>query len=395
MFDMFVGQPYGSPSSSYLDTDIIVDNPHGRQQISPCRHEKTRYGNGEYDMVRLIMGVPGTWNAQYSWDKGMCSSPPLASLLTLPAFGAWDLYQAQTRAWRELQPQMKNAAGFSGSNFLYEMKELKGAPAQILRLGHGVLAAAKNIFRHESHRTLAELQLVNSYAYQPLVRDVASMSVILGESSRAMERFNSKASTWNTMHYTESLPVITVETAGATFVNYQATRGSFNASVRCKYDEIRQSAAGTFLEYHGLTLTPRQIWEMIPFSFLVDQVLTVGKSLELLSRTPVPNAKYGTFLCSTKLEAARVACIKQNYYVRYFNGGSDSLGLNCGPHHPISWVSKTVYDRFISLPPALMGVPVPQFKKPSFTAILNDLALLRTGAGWKSNAKTHFNGPKD
>lgn len=383
IFAMFGDAAKATLSTTIVDTSTIVDNPHGRKQISPCRHYKTEYGNGEFDRIVLNSGIAGNANAHYSWDKQIQQTPPSVSGLDLPAFGAWDLYQAQSRAWRELQPVLRNNAGFSGSNFLFEMKELRGAPAQILRIGRGILSAAKHMTRRQSSLTLAEGTLAYNYGFAPLVSDISAFSVICGDFTEAVRKHNRNATTWKTHHYSEKIPTVQTKSGTGTYVYYQGTSGRFNASVRVKSQEINPRNTDAAREFYGLTLTPAQVWNMIPFSFLIDQFLTVGKSLEQLSRTPIPGTQHGAFLCSIELEAAKVMCLTQNYYLRYFNGGCGNQGLDCEDDHPIAYVKKRSYDRFIDLPPNLGGVPVPQFKMPSFTSILNDVALLRTGVGWK------------
>lgn len=381
-------------SPTWVDVDSIVDNPHGLGQISPCRHTKTKYGNGMYNTIQLMNGVAGDKLATYQWAIGMRANPINAGGLTLLQNNAYDVYQRSCRAWRDMEPQYKNLTGFSGSNFIHELRELKPAPQQILRLSRKLRDAAAKIFRHDNHKTLAELQLANAYAFQPLVRDVSVLSLTLGEAGRALKRFNDQGKQWNTFHYSEQIPVEDLFVDGGTYCQFQKKRGLYCASVRNKWEETSQDAVGNFMQFYGLTLSPQQIWEMIPFSFLVDQVYTVGKTLERLSRTPVSKVQRGMFVESLKLETINLLCMKQQYNLRYFSGGCDPQGIDPGKHHPIAFSKKSSYDRYISLPPALGGVPVPQLKLPTIANLVNDVALLRANIGWRPSRRG-FNGLTD
>lgn len=376
------------------DTSVIIDVPHGRGSSNPCTHVKLTYGNGEYNAITTY-DTPGVLSSTYTWEKNRRLAPPNASGVILLANTQLSDALRTQRAWRDLQPQFKNRTGFSGINSLIELRELKSAPKQILRLSRGIVAAARNVFRHESHKTLAELHLANAYAFQPLVKDASALSVTLQQSAGALARFNKQGETWNTFHYKEDLPMEKLQSSWASGVrDYTERRGVYRASVPCRWKETSTDAIGTFLVYHGLTLSPAQIWEALPFSFLVDQVLTVGKTLERLSRTPVSHQDVGQFTESIKRTSVTVRCVLKGTSLRYFSGGCDPQSVDVGPHHPISFAMRDEYLRYPSLPPALGGVPLPQIKLPGLSNLVNDLALLRTGVGWRNDPRTLFNGPK-
>lgn len=278
---------------------------------------------------------------------------------------------------------------------ILEAREFQRLPQQILSTVRNLGKIARNVFHHESHKTLAELQLVYDYAYKPTINDVAALSVISGECARTLARFNKQGAQQNTRHYREELPTeFLFANVGATQRIYQEKRAVYVASLRCTYQQAAEDALGNLLTYHGLTLSPAQIWEAVPFSFLIDQVFLVGKALERLSRTAVTKVEYGVFMESMKVETVAVHTWLKVPSLRYFTGGCDSHGVNVDGNYPVAFTQKTTYDRYTSLPPALGGVALPQFKMPSFHNLVDDLALLRSGVGWKSDPRVLFNGPK-
>lgn len=387
----------GVASKAVYKTDVkefssIIDIEHGKGSINYCSHQKLKIGNGEFDHVTA------DGNTQYSnWGFYKCRriAPPASSSLVTLVNHPIANYGRQVRAWRDLQPTYENTSGFSGVNTLLEAREFKRMPGQILRLSRSLVEAARNVLRKDSSKTLAELALTYEYGFRPTVQDAVALSLTAGQAGAHLKRFNTQGDQWNTRHYKEEMPEETLSSPWGEYIDYQRKSGIYVASLRCNYHQVADNAFATFLTYHGLTLSPAQIWEAIPFSFLIDQVFTVGKTLERLSRTAVTKINYGAFLESYKMTTTNVRCMRKASTLRYFNGGCSSVGVDVGDDHPLSYAQLESYTRYISSPPALSGVPLPQFKSPSIRNLVDDLALLRSGVGWRADNRTLFNGPKD
>lgn len=394
-FGMFPAVGFTEPTSSISSveayrTESIQDEPHGKGRNNTCIHEITERGNARYDYARLSASGM-TWQLYRNVHTLIPLSTPLAFL----SVSEYDKYQMLVRAWRDIQPTFKPGGGVSGFNMLLEAKDIKRLPRQILKCARSLRHTASRMYSHEAQKTLSELVLMNDYAIQPLARDLAVLSTMAGSVGQRLAAFNRQGAQLNTRHYNESRPSIRTTTVVGDFVDIVQKDALFTGSLTCRYREDVANAGGNFLEYYGLTADLGQLWDAIPFSFLVDQVFTVGKTLERLSRTPVSHIDRGDFVVSFKEQTTYVRNLVKDSRSRYFVGGCTSQDISVGSHYPVAWMTKSRYVRHVSIPPALGGVPLPQFKLPSVRNLVDDIALLRSGSGWRKRNKSLFNGPSD
>jgi hypothetical protein len=375
----------------------MVDEQHGLGKENPCFHETYKWGNADYHYIEADEWVSmyGNWHF-VTHCRDICPVP-FSSPYGFLGLTEYEKYQLATKAWRAVQPTFDPKSGFSGVNMLLESRELTRLPSQIR-------SAAKKLeelmYRHDLalidvSKPLAELQLTSDFGVKPLVSDLAALSVLAEQSAGRLARFNRQGAQWNSLHYAEDLTPSLARYPYGRATDYRERRGRYHAGLRCKYQQRAEDLGGSLLAYYGLTLSPAQIWEATPFSFLVDHVITVGKTLEMLSRTAVTDITRGEFVESFTYNTAYVRCLTNTPNIRYFSGGCDSRGVNCGSDYPIAWYERQAYDRFISRPPALSGVPVPRFKYPTIRNLVDDLCLARTHVGWQRSSNRMQYGLKD
>jgi hypothetical protein len=369
---------------------------HGLGQENPCFHETVKYGNGDYNYIESDEKTSMYGNWQFVKGCRDVVPIPLSSPYGFLQLTEYEKYQFSVRAWRAVQPTYDPKSGFSGVNMLLESRELVRMPGQIRSVAKRL---SDLIHRHDLalvdvSKPLAELRLMSEYGTKPLANDIAALTVLAEQSAGRLARFNRQGDQWNGLHYAEDLVPSLARYDYGRLVDYRERRGRYHGGLRCRYRQAAEDLGSSLLAYYGLTLSPAQIWEATPFSFLVDHVIDVGKTLERLSRTAVTEITRGDFVESYTYNTAYVRCFKSEpngSNIRYFQGGCSPRGIDCGTDHPIAWYERQSYDRYISRPPAVGGVPLPRFKYPTIKQLVNDLALARTKVGWQpSHSRIHY-----
>jgi len=139
---------------------------------------------------------------------------------------------------------------------------------------------------------------------------------------------------------------------------------------------VGQNSAGHTMAALGLTNPALLMWELLPFSFVVDWFLTVGNALEVLDAANGIKFMTGsrTIFQSYEGSATVVRIGKPPYH--YDGAGSINMSGTKVNRNPISEIPS----------PAL-----PQFKNPfGYIHLANALALLTTVMGRKKAALTSF-----
>jgi hypothetical protein len=210
------------------------------------------------------------------------------------------------RAWHAMQPRFEGE--FQGLNFLLELKDFK----EIISLATGrtlkkilhqlrrmsQTAASEGLSLSRLGRTLNDIANVGSTALltdalfiKPLISDYLTfMDQIWNLAGEAQQDFANRGKLRQSSHYTETLyeedntvPGINnlyyIRTGDRTKVDYTATlEYRYNYRLRSKWQAIKR--------YWGLGATPEVIWNGIPFTFLLDYILSIGKAIHMASHDP-------------------------------------------------------------------------------------------------------------
>jgi hypothetical protein len=339
---------------------------------------------------------------------------------------AYERSQLSAEAYAALEPQF--AKGFSLTNAIFELKDFKSLSRHVIGVGDFLRAqtarklaaaiaktadnaissiASSTILRARnlSSKTLAELTLEYDFAFKPLIADVAKVYTIAEKATDVLSRFNAQGFGTNTFHFTKPLQTSYVHPDIAfnsqpygTSIRYT---GKFHAQCRQSWKHTVDNSLDQFLQQYGLQLSPKNIWDAIPFSFVVDWFYSVGKSLETVSRNTVTNRSIHSYSETYKMEAT-VARVLKKYtlgfngnweeVMSHYGGSSSSHWLGSG-YSPVSYARGTTYERSPKEVIPFVYVLLPSWSAPRLRSLVDGLAMVRTAWGFKGSSVSHFNGP--
>jgi len=225
---------------------------------------------------------------------GASTMAPVPSPLAQPAGG---MKQFLIRGIQSISPRLSSEVSLP--NFLFELKDL---PRLFASVSTG-LAALRGGRTASGRRTdlgdvASDIHLGSSFGINPLIGDLQRLATTLVDFKSDLETFKRRAGRPQISYYTETTRT---EDYSATLPGNQVwSEECFSAGNECKvtlwlkytYQPIGplDGHLRLLLRYLGIrgSAVPHIIWNALPYSFVVDWVFKVGKTLEALDRGAVP-----------------------------------------------------------------------------------------------------------
>lgn len=320
----------------------------------------------------------------------------LSAEASLPGF---DDQQFSARAYWSMRPKFKGEASLINTIFelkdfkdafpvlAHSMRTLSGNPdvkrfvKTMKKLGSSVLASPCSAIPSILTKAAAGSILTWNLAIKPTIADALTIHAAMQKDIYALAReFNELGEEGARSHYSER------ET-----VNRKLTRrlrGDYGMADGFTID-YRRTATGIYFQrllwerledayprWWGFETGADEVWNMLPLSFVLDYIFTVGKSLEFMDRDDRVEAHVMQYCESIKIEASMGTYVIHDHHVPALaiNGVVKPLTSN-GKPLLVSGTTGTVYRRRVMDP--YCGPALPQFKLPSATQGLNMLALAR------------------
>lgn len=393
-----VAPPYGAGIEAFEST------VRPRPLFNNCYHSKRYCFNYPYLLVTCTPTSSGS--AQSYWRRETPYAARNLSLLApAPKTSLSSLDDVRSRAWWTMQPRFESEV--SMLNFIYELKDFKHLVKSVMNFkwqaftkkvtktqeflralqttsstkqtlsGLGKLA-------NQGSKALADGWLSLSFAWLPLVKDLAEISKNLESTVQAaQEEFAAKGLDVQHTHYSEVLSVATgtksdiYYTAGGTLALFTATlEYTYLYKMRTNYEAMKK--------YWGLELTTEVIWNAVPFTFLVDYFLKIGKAIHTMSVDP--NVSLNDLQYSESLfershigEAIDPTMDKvQLFYAPSLKSVKDFAAKEIS-YVPINGCMDVRYQRWVTSP--TKGVALPRYKLPSTKQVANMVALVRSCIG--------------
>lgn len=357
-----------------------IDSTKGYGKFNACRHYKRHAVILPYALSYRWAGASANISMNRFWKSKF-------GTYTIPAVNGHygDPSSASSRAWWTMQPRFEGR--ISMINFLYELKDVK----QLAKEGLRLLRSLKNLRRTwerlkrafsrggvDPTKPAAELYLMKEFGIDPLLKDLSDiMSQICEKVKEAQDAFKDKGEHENIRHYTEDLYISeTMSTPGATSLTVTGKRvkTTFNATLSYYYDYKTRNLSQAFLKYWGLSGSAEALWNMIPFSFLVDYFIGIGKALHTMEVDP--NVRLRDYLYCESLKTTANAGV-------YLKKGPDIIsaifcvdGELSGEGALVTGYEVTRYDRYPTVPNK--GTALPRLNNFSDRQLLNMGALLRS-----------------
>lgn len=373
----------------------IVGETGGGGSFRPCEHTKeefTSHGEGDVypqqgtpsnpaltggvtlstceGLTRYAIGV-AAGNLSTAWNSVKGSNVDMIDWQGLSA-----------RAFHAMRPSMKGDTSIL--NFLYELKDFKHLATSAIRAFKGkqsVIYAlmnqvgltyqsfANNVSSGYTLQHLSQLYLQYAFAWRPFVSDVVGLFDALSGFEKKWREFIKRAGTpqsrrWGTyISGTESSDTVSFSTdvgppggSAGFFTPYCKVRVRkkgdkgihYHATMRYRYklppDAL--SAAGTIkalLDSLGVRRNPAIIWNAIPYTFLLDWVVNVGKLLDSVSLDNLEVQTEITEFC----HSAKI--VKQVEMTCALN--SELAGTQIwGPERTVQVYTKSHYRRAVGFP---------------------------------------------
>lgn len=314
----------------------LVDEKGPRGALKNCTHLKIA---SFYPSTSLYGRVP-------SWDSWMSCLNPAATFYSILHNGIWEpqanprpkgfqpivsLGDLSFEALESMSPSMKQ--NVSLSNFLFELGDVK----QMFHLWSKHRSTIYN---------LASLDLNWNFGWKPFVSDLRKIFLGMLTFEDRLADFIRRSGVPNRRHFQRTVsldPVITDGTdyfmSGTTQIykkyetvysncSYHALMDYAYTLRKMSYQRLRILA---MLDTLGLTLYPSQIWEAIPWSFVIDWFVNVGSYLESYESSMVdPELSIVGFMHSLKYECT------QNLSYRMF-GSSGNAWYDVASHEITSY----------------------------------------------------------
>jgi hypothetical protein len=226
--------------------------------------------------------------------------------------------------------------------------------------------------------TLAQLHLIKAFAIDPTVLDVLSIIAQAGTVVDDVQKeFFDRGQSAQRSHFGEEISSSDTVVPG-TLNNYwhgSGTRSSlsFNATLEYTYDYRMRSRNDALKAYYGLNVNAEVVWNMLPFSFVADYFISVGKALHAMRTDPnvtLMPIQYCESLLKTESSG------------QYFTGDSRILFVylpdNDIPEDTLGQYQgyrATHFQRRVTAPNK--GAALPRIKLPSTRQVKNLVALAR------------------
>lgn len=279
-------------------------------------------------------------------------------------------------------------------NALYELKDFRDilkyinpinmerAIESLNRFWNGPLQAARI-----SGKAFATGHLINAFAAQPLIADI-STAIAQAQATVLEHQTALGLRDENQRYFTRALDPKSTLSAITRYAEVGHQTGSLDTAVFTavmQYNQVYKpiEASRAFIQYWGLNpFQVEAVWNAIPFSFLADYFISIGKSFKLMRRDPNIEI-FPKYYTESVLQTRRVGAF-------IVPGTFKQIGaLICGAkkveyidtshfddQHPlqVTGFESSNYHRYLTTP--YQGPVLPRIKIPSSSQGQNMLALL-------------------
>lgn len=379
------GLPYQLGKESFSSTE------NKRPLVNYCEHRKDNYlsflPHSRYcqtgPTVTYWWGSQTPCHHQPYWLQAL----PSSTFLPSPVGLLTDSQSAARRAWWTMQPRFKG-----DSNLLMSLIELKDfrdiahhlvkAENKLWTLGFnpnkGLKPKRRSTFSPigAATNTVASGILCYNFAIAPLLSDIANLIADAQKTALdAQSQFMENGTKPHTVHYSEILKEdFTIVPWTQQFYNVSLGFGSqsiFTASMERKYNYVPRKSLAAFVQYYGLNFTWETMWQEIPFTFLADYILNIGKSIRAMETDPNVDPFLMTYYESLLMTSRWGAWV-------YHPNGAVCFGdkkINTSSPRFVSGYENSYYQRYPARPN--YGPALPNFAKYRDRKLLNCIALAR------------------
>lgn len=331
-----------------------------------------------FGALRSIFGSTGSYNSQL---PGFYDSESEDAFVLAPS----DIGNLKQKSLRTMLPLIKSE--LSVVNSVIELRDFESLP-RTLRSIFSPTEFAFN-FAGSIGKTLRRLTRTASDGYlqykfnlAPLLSDICGIAAAAHRTLKRMNELVSRSGRTQSKHFrfdfveypdttdegtwgVNSDPVILDRTIFSSFVGRRKVFNdltSFHAQIEYNYNytryQIEHAQLLTFLDGIGLNLNPAIIWNAIPWSFVVDWVIGIGRWLDNRKRLNMePKINIHRYLWSVRRSRDIDVAYKVIRHGDFFQGWEGQPGNSQALHGDLGdqvvqlpRVRETAYRRVVELP---------------------------------------------
>lgn len=374
------GMPQGLFGREYFSS-----TNRGRPLMNNCSHWRLAATN-----LPFAIAYPNYRDSRSKYERKYwresfpyITPPSWASLLSY-----WSQNQnaygfARERAWHTMQPRFEGEV--SMLNFLFELKDFKQLSAFVLKKRRQIFLEDKltrvvsSLRKEGATRTAAEMHLLYQFGIAPFMKDFAViLAQLLVIVQDAQQKFLLDGENIQKRHYAENLQY--QDSASSTLADFWLSSGElrtvdFNATLHYTYGYMPRNPVEAVLKYWGLSGSFEALWNALPFSFLADYFLAIGRSIRAMEHDQ--NVKLRWFEYAESLKVSIMTGKRFNGHPGVCGTVIDGVYNRAGNAGDVllSGYQASVYSRRVMDPHR--GPALPKAKGPSARQSANIVALLR------------------
>lgn len=373
---------------SYVGQEIFESSERPRPYFNNCWHVRSQ-------------AVSSVYTAAFKKDTSaylypyMRTAAPTDATPTSQLFRHFDaeLRPAQRSAWATMQPRFEGDVNLFV--FIAELKDFKSLAKimtnrPLLKLSNYLRNLRGKIRRRgllfDPSRPLAELHLTTEFALKPLLSDLMEISCQMETiAAEAQRQFIDAGRERSSRHYTEELYRADVDTRSAYYqtkypfwLSGTSRTLTFTATMEYSYEYNCRQTLDAFMRYWGLVPNAEAIWNLIPFSFLLDYFVKVGRSLRVARRDSNVNLNLNQYCESLLSNFSSGLHFKDSHLLHPVIHGTKEFGtlpVLYRNNNLVSGYISSLYTRHNATPNK--GTVLPRIARPSTAQRLNMLALAR------------------
>lgn len=250
-----------------------------------------------------------------------------------------------------------------------------------LRTVGGLTPKELGILSRSISGTAATAVLTLNLAIKPTISDVlAIIAQYRTEAMEAQKAFAASGDDGSLSHFSENYTITKSLVRGLKAYDCYGT-GSFTtvkrtATMRSFYEYKLRGLNETLVHYWGLAGTVEALWNMLPLSFVLDYVFTIGKALQYMGRDNNVTNLATEYCESVSIIAGDGIAIWQDSRIRSLVlDGVWKRPRSSAMYHLVSGTECKRYARKVLDP--YKGPALPHFKAPKTSQTANILALAR------------------
>lgn len=278
----FADAPADNISVSGGASEIEYEN--GRQRFNYCLHEYDSFSHDQ-DLCDEPYAVCWYNEPDKTYYTATWRGGPEPSLPSIPPELSVS-GEMRRRAWQAIYPEINN--GLSLAVTIFEFKDfsrLMSTARKTHKLFAAYISGSKK--RTSPGRMLSDLFLSYSFGIQPIVRDIKGIASDLMHLQKVVNEFRDRGRKPENYHYKEVLQdeVSYDSTADHAIIKSQV-KATYYATCKLSYEYDVPDFWDALLRVGGLRITPATVWEIIPWSFVMDWLVNIQQFLEQFDKDP-------------------------------------------------------------------------------------------------------------